>query len=51
MEEFYLSEQVEEIGQMAAYANQLKRMGTGLGEQLFDFQLLQEMNRTEKNNS
>ena len=44
LEEFYLREQVDEIQMMARYANQLRRVGPGLGEHLFDRELLAEMN-------
>ncbi|KAH7730419.1 FTN-2 protein [Aphelenchoides avenae] len=43
LEEFYLREQVIEIQQMARKANQLERIGQGLGEHLFDQELLSEM--------
>uniref|UniRef100_A0A914YL39 Ferritin n=1 Tax=Panagrolaimus superbus TaxID=310955 RepID=A0A914YL39_9BILA len=43
LEEFYLREQVIEIQEMTRKANQLRRIGAGLGEHIFDRELLQEM--------
>lgn len=37
----FLEEQVESIKQIAGYVTQLKRVGPGLGEQLFDKELLE----------
>jgi hypothetical protein len=51
LEEFYLREQVIEIQQMARYANRLTRMGAGLGEHLFDQELLKLTSGGGKNDS
>uniref|UniRef100_A0A1I7ZNG1 Ferritin n=1 Tax=Steinernema glaseri TaxID=37863 RepID=A0A1I7ZNG1_9BILA len=42
LEDFYLGEQVTEIEQMARRYNQLRRVGPGLGEHLYDQELLRE---------
>jgi len=41
IESNYLTEQVEAIKQLAEYVTNLKRVGTGLGEYLFDKETLQ----------
>lgn len=51
LEEFYLKEQVVEIAKMARFANQLKRVGHGLGEHIWDQELLQKQRSSEKRKS
>merc|ERR1712170_213348 len=42
IESHYLTEQVEAIKQLSDYVTQLKRVGTGLGEYMFDKETLQD---------
>jgi hypothetical protein len=47
LEEFYLRVQVEEIQMMARHCNSLARMGgKGLGEHLFDRELLKQLTKS-----
>ncbi len=45
LEEFYLRTQVAEIEQMGRLVQQLRRLGTGLGEYLFDRDLLARVDK------
>ncbi|KAK0426667.1 hypothetical protein QR680_009834 [Steinernema hermaphroditum] len=47
LEEHYLREQVIEIEEMARRYNQLRRVGEGLGEHLFDQELIRETEKKE----
>uniref|UniRef100_A0A914BVC9 Ferritin n=1 Tax=Acrobeloides nanus TaxID=290746 RepID=A0A914BVC9_9BILA len=48
VDETYLVEQLMEIQQLVRMVNQIKRMGPGLGEQMFDRHLLKEVKKAEK---
>uniref|UniRef100_A0AC34QQ54 Ferritin n=1 Tax=Panagrolaimus sp. JU765 TaxID=591449 RepID=A0AC34QQ54_9BILA len=50
LEEHYLREQVIEIQQMTRRANQLKRVGAGVGEHIIDQELAKEIRKMAKNN-
>jgi len=47
LEEHYLREQVLEIEQMARRVNQLRRVGEGLGEHLYEQELVRETKKKE----